>query len=141
MPMHASAAGAKARLLSARLAVDMIATESFLCEIVGCRSAILEGWSNSDISGADIVTHSSPSGRDTSKKRVGSSRRISREYGFRSNAVGLSAPYLGTGCHVDPPPAAALHRRVGACGDGALRSSDPHQMAFVERPHFFRFFT
>jgi extradiol dioxygenase family protein len=66
--MHASAAGAKARLLNARSAVDMIATEAFLCEIVGCRSAILEGWSNSDISGADIVTHSSPSGRDTSKK-------------------------------------------------------------------------
>jgi hypothetical protein len=64
--MHASAAGAKARPLNAGLAVDMIVTES--SEIVGCRSAIREAQSNSDISGADIVTHSSPSGRDASKK-------------------------------------------------------------------------
>jgi hypothetical protein len=55
--MHASAAGAKARPLNAGLAVDMIATESFL----GCHSANRDAQSNSDISGADIVTHSTPS--------------------------------------------------------------------------------
>jgi hypothetical protein len=60
--MHASAAGAKARRpLNAGLVVDMIVTESFLYEIVGCRSAIRDARSNSDISGADIVTHSTPS--------------------------------------------------------------------------------
>jgi hypothetical protein len=66
--MHASAAGAKARPLNVGLAVDMIVTESFLYEIVCWRSAIRHTQSNSDISGADIVTHSSPSGGDTSKK-------------------------------------------------------------------------
>jgi hypothetical protein len=65
--MHASAAGAKARPLNAGPAVDMIVTESFLYKIVGC-SAIRDARLNSDISGADIVTHSTPSGRDTSKK-------------------------------------------------------------------------
>jgi hypothetical protein len=66
--MHASAAGAKARRpLNAGPAVDMIVTESFLYEIVGWRSAIRDG----DISGADIVTHPSPSGGGTSKKPGG----------------------------------------------------------------------
>jgi hypothetical protein len=62
--MHASAADAKGRRLNAELAVDMITTESFL----GCHSAIRDAQSNSDISGADIVTHSTPSGSDTGKR-------------------------------------------------------------------------
>jgi hypothetical protein len=64
IPMHASAAGAKARRsLNAGLVVDMIVTKSFLNEIVGYRLAIREARSHSNISVADIVTHSSSSGR------------------------------------------------------------------------------